>query len=241
MKKRYKVLLTVISFLLIIVGIFAVWLLNPYQAMEEANAVIKEENVEVTEEDWLLFETEKANSDKGLIFYPGARVEAAAYAPLAAKIANRGYKVVIIPMPLNLAVFGIDKADQVIENFPEVNEWYITGHSLGGSMAANYVKDKADNLSGLILLAAYPADSDDLSNNNLDVLSIYAENDSFATLEDIENSKKILPENTIWKEIEGGNHSQFGYYGLQRGDNQADISREKQQQEIIESILTFME
>jgi hypothetical protein len=209
--------------------------------MEEANAVIEEENVEVTEEDWLLFKTEKDNSDKGLIFYPGARVKAEAYAPLAAQIADRGYKVVITPMPLNLAVFGIDKADQIIENFPEVNEWYITGHSLGGSMAANYAKDNAPSLSGLILLAAYPADSDDLSESNLDVLSIYAEKDAFATLEDIENSRKLLPENTICKEIEGGNHSQFGYYGFQRGDNEADISRDKQQKEILSAILSFME
>ena len=108
-------------------------------------------------------------------------------------------------------------------------------------MAANYAKQNSSKLEGLILLAAYPAESDDLSAISLNVLSIYAANDSFATLEDIEKSKKLLPKNTVWHKIEGGNHSQFGYYGFQRGDEKADITREKQQQEILKESLSFME
>lgn len=241
MKKRYKILLSIIAFILIIAGIFTIWLLNPYQAEEKAAAVMEKESIKVTEEDWLLFKTEKDNPEKGLIFYPGARVQAEAYAPLAAQIADSGHQVVIPPMPLNLAVFGINKADQIMKKFSEVNEWYIAGHSLGGAMAANYAENNSSKLKGLILLAAYPAESDDLSNYNLDVLSIYAEKDAFATLEDIKNSRELLPENTIWKEVKGGNHSQFGYYGFQRGDNQAQISLEKQQQEILSAVLSFME
>lgn len=241
MKKRYKILLSIIAFILIIAGIFTIWLLNPYQAEEKAAAVMEKESIKVTEENWLLFKTEKDNPEKGLIFYPGARVQAEAYAPLAAQIADSGHQVVIPPMPLNLAVFGINKADQIMKKFSEVNEWYIAGHSLGGAMAANYAENNSSKLKGLILLAAYPAESDDLSNYNLDVLSIYAEKDAFATLEDIKNSRELLPENTIWKEVKGGNHSQFGYYGFQRGDNQAQISLEKQQQEILSAVLSFME
>lgn len=241
MKKRYKILITVLALFLIIAAGFTIWLLNPYQAVEEASAVMEKANVELTEEDWLLFEEESPGTNTGLIFYPGARVQSKAYAPLAAQIAEAGYKVLITPMPLNLAVFGIDKADQVIKKYPDIKNWYIVGHSLGGAMAANYARENISKLEGLILLAAYPAENDNLKTHNLDVLSIYADNDSFATLEDIEKSRELLPEDTVWKEIEGGNHSQFGYYGFQRGDNEAQISREKQQQEILSAILSFME
>ena len=241
MKKRYKILIAIIAFILIIAAVFAIWLLNPYQAEKEAAALLEQENIKITEEDWLLFETEAGNSEKGLIFYPGARVEAAAYAPLAAQIAAAGHQVIITPMPLNLALFGINKADQIMEQHPEINEWFIVGHSLGGAMAANYAKQNSSKLKALILLAAYPAESDDLSASSLDVLSIYAANDSFASLEDIEKSKKLLPESTVWHEIKGGNHSQFGYYGFQRGDEEAEITREEQQQEILTAILSFME
>lgn len=241
MKKRYKILITVIAFILIIAAGLTIWLLNPYQAVEEAAALMKKTNNEVTEEDWLLFKAESTSPKKGLIFYPGARVQSEAYAPLAAQIAEAGYKVIITPMPLNLAVFGIDKADQIMIKYPDIKKWFIAGHSLGGAMAANYARENISKLEGLILLAAYPAENDELKNHDLDVLSIYADNDSFATLEDIEKSRELLPENTVWKEIKGGNHSQFGYYGFQRGDNQAQISREKQQQEILNAILSFME
>ncbi|MFN2340363.1 MAG: alpha/beta family hydrolase [Halanaerobium sp.] len=241
MKKRYKILITITTFILIIAAVFTIWLLNPYQAVEEAAALLEQENIEITEENWLLFKTKAGDSDKGLIFYPGARVEAEAYAPLAAQIAEAGYQVIITPMPLNLAVLGINKADQIMKKYQDIEDWFITGHSLGGAMAANYAKQNSSKLEGLILLAAYPAESDDLSASSLDVLSIYAANDSFATLEDIEESKKLLPKNTVWHKIEGGNHSQFGYYGFQRGDAEAEITREEQQQEILKEILSFIE
>ena len=49
-----------------------------------------------------------------------------------------GYLVAVIPMPLNLAILGISKADGPIGAHPEITRWAIGGHSLGGSMAAQY-------------------------------------------------------------------------------------------------------
>jgi len=52
-----------------------------------------------------------------------------------------------------------------------------------------------------------------------------------------------LPADTVFVPIQGGNHTQFGYYGngteLQKGDNPADISRDAQQQ-IVDAMADFM-
>ena len=56
----------------------------------------------------------------------------------------------------------------------------------------------------------------------------------------MEANQGFLPEQTLWTLIEGGNHAQFGYYGIQLGDDSATISREEQQAETVAAILTFL-
>ncbi|HNY37523.1 MAG TPA: alpha/beta hydrolase, partial [Petrotogaceae bacterium] len=119
-------------------------------------------------------------------------------------------------------------------------DWYIAGHSLGGAMACSFVKNSAEDIAGLILLASYPAQGDDLSSNDLDVLSIYASNDGLATVQKIDSTKRLLPPQTVYYCIQGGNHTQFGWYLTQDGDGQADISRQQQQDELLSSILKFI-
>lgn len=241
MKIRYKFLIGIIGILLIISAGLSIWLLNPYEPMNDALEVMNTSNaVKVTDEGWYVFEPSDHKVETSFIFYPGGRVKAEAYIPLAYNIAKSGYKVIIIPMPVNLAVFGINKADRVINKYQDINHWVIGGHSLGGSMAARYANNNPSKISGLILLASYPAESDDLSNSDIDALSIYARKDGFVTIDKINNTKELLPENTIWKEIKGGNHSQFGYYGFQKGDIKADISREEQHDEVVKIISEFL-
>ena len=57
--------------------------------------------------------------------YPGGKVPAAAYGPLAQSIAGAGYLVVITPMPFNLAVFGVGAADAVLAAHSEVTAWAL--------------------------------------------------------------------------------------------------------------------
>ncbi|MFW6281877.1 MAG: alpha/beta hydrolase [bacterium] len=114
------------------------------------------------------------------------------------------------------------------------------GHSLGGAMAARYTYNNYSKLSGLILLASYPADNNDLSDKDIKVLSIYGGNDGITSLKKIDNSRDNLPDDTEYIEIKGGNHSQFGWYGFQDGDKKASISREKQQALIIDAIRKFL-
>jgi hypothetical protein len=72
------------------------------------------------------------------------------------------------------------------------------------------------------------------------VTKIYASNDGLASVEEVGTNAIYLPEDTNWVLIEGGNHSQFGYYGVQLGDNPATISRERQQEITVEAILAVL-
>lgn len=47
-------------------------------------------------------------------------------------------------MPFNLAVLDSSAADGVINEFTNIQNWYIGGHSLGGAMAASYTANYQD-------------------------------------------------------------------------------------------------
>ncbi len=169
------------------------------------------------------------------------RIDARAYAPFAQAISDQGYLVVIVPMPLNLAFFGINRADAVIEAFPDIDRWVVGGHSLGGPMAAEFAANNADRLAGLTLWASYPGQNNDLSELPLPVLSIYGSNDGLATQEDILESQNRLPANTEFVEIISGNHAGFGWYGGQEGDGELAISRMEQQNQVVQAVINFLE
>jgi pimeloyl-ACP methyl ester carboxylesterase len=175
-----------------------------------------------------------------LILYPGGRVDARAYAPAARAIAEAGYLVAIAPMPLNLAVFAPDRAAEVMQAFPEIEQWAVGGHSLGGAMAARFADQHPEAVDGLVLWAAYPAESNGLSDESLEVASISGTRDGLSTPAKIEASRELLPADTEWVAIEGGNHAQFGWYGPQSGDGKADVSREDQQQKIIDATIDLL-
>ena len=226
--------------LLALIG-FVVWASTPARPMPEALAALQSDSqVQVETEGWLIFHPVGEDPAVGLILYPGGRVDPRAYAPPARAIAAEGYLVVIVPMPLNLAVFGPDRAAGVLAAFPEVERWAIGGHSLGGAMAARFAHRQPSAVQGLVLWASYPAASDDLSARELAVVSIYGTRDGLATGEKIAASRPLLPAGTRWVAIEGGNHAQFGWYGPQSGDNPATISREVQQQEVIAATLALL-
>jgi pimeloyl-ACP methyl ester carboxylesterase len=123
-------------------------------------------------------------------------------------------------MPLNLAVFALQRAASVIEAFPGVAHWAIGGHSLGGAMAARFVPEHRASAEGPVLWAAYAADNSDLAGQDLAVASIYGTPDGLATVEEINASRPLLPADTRWVAIEGGNHAQFGWCGPQSGGSE---------------------
>ena len=215
-------------------GGFVVWASAAAAPMPEALIALESDTqVQVETEPWLIFRPADGQPERGLVLYPGARVDPRAYAPAAHALAEEGYLVVIVPMPLNLAIFAPDRAAEVIAAFPELGQWAVGGHSLGGAMAARFAYENRDAVRGLVLWAAYPASTDDLSGDSMAVASIYGTRDGLTTKEEIAASRSLLPPDTSWVAIEGGNHAQFGWYGPQAGDGSATISREEQQRQIV--------
>lgn len=170
-----------------------------------------------------------------LIFYPGAKVQETAYAPLLRQIAEEGMDVFLVRMPARLAFFGSNKADEALQETADYANVYIGGHSLGGAMAANYAAEHAESLDGVILLAAY---STKPLPDSLPVLSVYGTEDGVLNRANYEKNLANVP-NLQEVVIEGGNHAQFGSYGEQRGDGEASIDPGMQWNETAEAILEF--
>jgi hypothetical protein len=230
----------IVVLLVVVTGAFIWWGNNPLEAMPEAIMALESDHtVLVSSEEWIVFSPRESSPMMGIIIYPGGHVDPRAYAPLAREIASDGNLVVIPQMPLNLAVFDIHVADEIIQANPNIETWVIGGHSLGGAMAAEYVSANPSSVDGLFMWASYSAENTDLSGlPNLQVLSIYGTEDG--DVEGIRASRERLPQNTLWVEIDGANHAQFGWYGEQSGDGVATISRKAQQEIILDNTLAFL-
>ncbi|MBD3206702.1 alpha/beta hydrolase [Candidatus Bathyarchaeota archaeon] len=241
MRYRNQILIGITVTLLLVAAGFIVWAETPYKPEQKALKSLESTNVvRVKLDKDLFFIPRDSSSGVGVIIYPGGRVDPRAYAPLAHGIAGEGYLTVIIDMPLNLAVFDYDAALDILPRYPEVDLWVVGGHSLGGSMAARLVHRNPGVFEGLFLWASYPASSDDLKGQNITVCTIYGSEDGLTSQGDIENSLDLLPEETIVKNIEGGNHAQFGSYGPQNGDNEAMITEEEQHEQILVAMIELL-
>lgn len=220
---------------------FVIWASTPLGPMPEALAAMQSDSA-VTFEDnsWYVYSPTGVNPTTGLVIYPGGRVDPRSYAPLARQIATQGYLTVIVPMPLNLAVFAPGSAAQVIAAYPQIERWAIAGHSLGGAMSAKFVFDNPGSVDGLALWASYPASNNDLSAYDLPASSIFGTLDNISDPDKLAYSAALLPPDTVWVPIEGGNHAQFGWYGEQPGDVPATISREEQQAQIAEATVDLL-
>lgn len=241
-KLLIRILLAIFALLALSVIGFILWANTPLTAKPEALAALRSDSQVIVEVDpeWIAFSPVAGIAKAGLIFYPGGRVDYRAYAVPLRRIAASGYRVVLVRMPLNLAFFAPEKAAGVMAMFPEVSRWVVGGHSLGGAMAASFAYQHPEMVQGLVLWAAYPAQANDLSSSSLKVISIYATRDGLATLEKIQASRELLPPDTRWVSLEGGNHAQFGNYGVQPGDGVATISAQEQQLQVVEATVGLL-
>jgi len=189
---------------------------------------------------WFVF-VPPGEARAGVIVYPGGLVDAAAYALWAESLQAEGLLVVITPMPLELAVFGIDRAASVVAAFPAVERWILAGHSLGGAMAAEFVARSPGVAAGLLLLGAYPATGTDLSGLPIAVATLLGSEDGVTAGATFAESLQRLPSSSLVRIIAGGNHAQFGVYGPQQGDGVARIDGTEQQRQATEALLTLLE
>lgn len=229
MRSKRRLIIILISILLpvaLIIGGSAVYFGDYYRSDYEAIGAFMPQNTGWKEEpdNTIVFEPEQPEA--GFIFYPGGKVEHRSYIPLMQALQERGVLCIIVKMPLNLAVFDVNAADGIRAEYPEIENWYIGGHSLGGSMAASYLGAHKNEFKGLILLGAYSTEN--LSDTDLRVLSVFGSEDKVMNRESYAKYKANLPENFTEIEIPGGCHANFGMYGAQEGDGTPAISNEEQ-------------
>ncbi len=174
----------------------------------------------------------------GLIFYPGGKVETEAYVPLMEACAAEGILCVLVDMPLRLAVLDLNAADGIPDRYPEIQRWYIGGHSLGGAMASYYIDRHADDYEGLILLGAYC--NPDISASGLKALSLYGSEDGVMNRNKYNKNKPHLPADATELILNGGCHAGFGAYGPQKGDGVPTLTRAQQIARTAEAIGAFV-
>ena len=223
--------------LLVLVCSFMIYTSDYYHAEDaEIEATIMNCGIDISNKDGAIV-FNPGNADTALIFYPGGKVEYTAYEPLMIKIAQKGILCILPKMPFNLAVFHINAAELYISDYSEIEQWYVGGHSLGGSMAASYASKNSNKLKGLLLLASYS--TTDLSSSGLKVMSIYGSKDGVLNKGSYKDNQRNLPENYLELVIQGGNHAGFGNYGLQKGDGNADITSDQQQEGTAQAFAEF--
>ena len=227
-KKLWISLITVFLIMMISFSAFLIWASDYYHAQDEALAILQSDDT-IKVKNNLTILSPAAETDTGFIFYPGAKVEAIAYLPILEKIKQEcGITCILVQMPLNMAIFDQDVAVDVMAQFPEINNWYIGGHSMGGAMASKFASDHEEEIKGLILMGAYIYGDYPPSK----ALTIYGTFNSNLE-EDIEYTENIVV-------IEGGNHAQFGNYGKQKGDPDATITAEEQQNITVQAMKKFI-
>ena len=228
--------------------IFAGWSLLAYRANDEAHAALGgDATIVVTEEDglWRFYPT-GPRAEVGLIFVPGALVNPVAYAPLVRASALAGYPSVLLRIPRRGAFGGANdpaiptRIQAIMARREGPRRWVLAGHSRGGVITTNMAATVPPMLAGIILIGtSHPRDVS-LTALRLPVTKIIGTRDGLASLEEVEGNAHLLPAGTRWVRIDGGNHSQFGWYGFQPGDRRATIPASEQRARTIDAVLTAL-
>lgn len=229
MKKVGLILGGVLLVLAVAVGAFMAYAMDYYKADETAHEVLEGVDVIHPADGGYYYLPSGEDSKEALVFYPGAKVETIAYLPLVDQIRDRtGMDCFLIEMPLHMAIFSPNAAEKVMQEYPEVEHWYLAGHSMGGAMASQFASQHEQELDGLILLGAYP-----YKTSSVDALTVYGSL-NVSVAEKIDYTENVVV-------LEGGNHAQFGNYGPQDGDAPATITDEEQQEQTVDAIVEFVD
>lgn len=216
---------------------FLAWASSVSGPAPEAVAALRPDSaVTVSMDQFVVFQPAQKKPTTAFVFYPGARVDYRSYAVPLHKIAAEGYLVILLPVRLNLALLDVNAADRALAAFPAIRHWAVGGHSLGGVAAAAYAS--RHHVDGLVLWASYPS-NDSLRNSTVKVISAYGTQD-ISGVRAFDTSRALLPIDTQYVVIQGGNHAQFGDYGVQPGDKEPEITRAEQQKQAVDATVQFL-
>jgi predicted alpha/beta-hydrolase family hydrolase len=226
--------------------VFVIWSAVAFRASGEAHAALQTDTavrVETFDGGRRFVPVSPATARPALLFFPGAMVDPAAYAPLAHAIALEGYAVTLLHLPRRGALGGADNPDLLARARAIMNDargaarWIVAGHSRGAVVASQLASERPPHFSGLVLIGTTHPRDVDLSGLREPVTKIVGTRDGIARADGVEANRHLLPSTTRWVRIEGGNHSQFGWYGFQPGDRRATISSEQQRTITVNAVL----
>lgn len=205
------------------------WYVSDYYPAEDVALDVMAQDSGISVQGSLTVLSPSVPTDTAILFYPGAKVEAEAYLPLLNRLRQQtGATCILVHMPFRMAIFDADAAEEVMEQFPDIQHWYMAGHSMGGAMASQFASEHPDEVDGLILLGAY-------------LYGDYPEENTLTVYGSLNQSVEDhigYTQNIV--EIQGGNHAQFGNYGPQKGDLPATISAEEQQEQTADAVEDFL-
>jgi pimeloyl-ACP methyl ester carboxylesterase len=227
--------------------VFVGWSLVAYRATPEARAAIVPDSMVAVRHDdgiWQLAPRGATSVPRtGLLFFPGALVDPLAYAPLARSAAAAGFPTWIVELPRRGAFGGAESPElrarwQALLRRPDAPaRWLVAGHSRGAVVASQLAAEGFDGFAGLVLIgSSHPRDVD-LSTLRVPVTKIVGTRDGLASRPEVEANRALLPASTRWVWIDGGNHSQFGWYGFQPGDRRATITAARQRSIMTRAVL----
>ncbi len=234
-KKRKRRIIFLSVFLLLITIPFSSYLIS-YQAQSDALEAYRSAKKKTG-----YYGFESNESTQGIIYYPGGLVDPRSYAGFAKLLSEQSDCHVFVTQPLfNLAITDINKAERIIQDYPLVTSWWIGGHSLGGSSAAFYGINEIESLEGIFFLGSYTTAQADFSSTSLPMLSIIGDQDQILDDATYQQSLVYFSSQLTTYTLQGGNHSQFGDYGLQRGDGVASLTRLEQHLLVVEQLILWM-
>ena len=206
---------------------------------EALAALTTDDSVAVDDGEWLVMRPSASTPTAGLILYPGANCDIRGYAPLLREIAAAGYLAVVVSMPFDFSIFAPDRADDVRAAFPEIQDWVIAGHSMGGAMAGRYAYHHADDLAGLILWDSYPPSANSLADSSLPVVHIHRATADGMPPQKFEDMRDVFPPSSVWVPVPGGVHMYFGSFdgGGYVEEWVPQITRDEQQTTVIAATL----
>jgi pimeloyl-ACP methyl ester carboxylesterase len=230
--------------------VFVAWSLIAYRANTEAHAATISDAVVANARDhgvWKFLPLGVATPPPvGLLFFPGALVDPAAYAPLARAVAAAGFPVVLVELPRRGAFGGADdpellgRARDQMRKSGGPRRWVIGGHSRGAVVAADLAGLRTRDVVGLVLIGTTHPRDVDLAALRIPVTKVVGTNDPIAPERKSQANRHLLPASTRWVRVEGGNHSQFGWYGFQPGDHFAGITAAQQRTQMLAAILDLL-
>jgi len=229
--------------------VFIAWSLVAYRANAEGRSAARSDSLvaNVRREGVWRFSSPRAKAPTaGLLFFPGALVDPAAYAPLARAVAAAGFAVTLVELPRRGAFGGANDPELLGRALDETRtrdgprRWVVAGHSRGAVAAVDFAAAYPGSLAGLVLVGTTHPRDVDLAALRVPVTKIIGSNDGIASERKSEANRRLLPSTVRWIRIEGGNHSQFGWYGFQPGDRFAGIPPEEQRARMVAAILDML-